>query len=519
MSSYKFRKNAEIGKLEAETDSFLSSCFYESDVFKGLINFDSSEKNPDFTRRIIVGRTGSGKTALLKQILGSNSVKVHDTIEAENTVFEHINNNVFISDLMDKGVDLRVFYKSLWLHVLLVKVINLLYRSSYNSFFEYIKNLYGKDKTLYKPELANEYLESYKDNFFNENIVSEISNKMQDELSGKFGSGLFNTTGKVSEEHLKKIQSATSSYVSKELLRKQKELIKIIKAEFSNEKQIRVIISIDDLDKSWLSSSSIRYDFINALLEAFKELLDLNSVKILISIRTDIIMGIYNNTLRQDEKDQSLIYAISWNKKEIRQILDDRINHLIKNQYQSSRSVTFSDVFDFKVASVKADEFIINRTMLRPKDAINFVNLCLSECDGQVELNEDIVLTAEEKFYSVRKQALIKEWLSIFIHIKDYLDSLSFISDKSFKIAELAENDKNNVLEYLLSRPHSKDNDEEHNNRLLEFEELVKVWFIVGIIGIKKSDTLIIYSSFEKPELDITDLKRQFEIHPLFFRH
>jgi len=204
MSSYKFRKNAEIGKLEAETDSFLSSCFYESDVFKGLINFDSSEKNPDFTRRIIVGRTGSGKTALLKQILGSNSVKVHDTIEAENTVFEHINNNVFISDLMDKGVDLRVFYKSLWLHVLLVKVINLLYRSSYNSFFEYIKNLYGKDKTLYKPELANEYLESYKDNFFNENIVSEISNKMQDELSGKFGTGLFNITGKVSEENLKK---------------------------------------------------------------------------------------------------------------------------------------------------------------------------------------------------------------------------------------------------------------------------------------------------------------------------
>lgn len=64
MSSYKFRKNAEIGKLEAETDSFLESCFYESDVFKGILDFDSSENNPDFTRRIIVGRTGSGKTAL-----------------------------------------------------------------------------------------------------------------------------------------------------------------------------------------------------------------------------------------------------------------------------------------------------------------------------------------------------------------------------------------------------------------------------------------------------------------------
>jgi ABC-type ATPase with predicted acetyltransferase domain len=134
MSEYKFRKNAEIGKLEAETDSFLSSCFYESDVYKGIVDFDCSEGNPDFTRRIIVGRTGSGKTALLKQILRSEKIKVHDTIEAENTVFEHINNNVFISSLVEKNIDLRVFYKSLWLHVLLVKVINQLHKKSYESF-------------------------------------------------------------------------------------------------------------------------------------------------------------------------------------------------------------------------------------------------------------------------------------------------------------------------------------------------------------------------------------------------
>ena len=141
MSTYRFRKNAEIGKLEAETDSYLDFCFYETDVYKGILNFDSSEKNPDFTKRIIVGRTGSGKTALLKQILKDNAIKVHETIEAENTVFEHINNNVFISSLIEKGIDLRVFYKSLWLHILLVNVINQLHRSSYSSFFEKMANI------------------------------------------------------------------------------------------------------------------------------------------------------------------------------------------------------------------------------------------------------------------------------------------------------------------------------------------------------------------------------------------
>ncbi|HGE6041790.1 TPA: DNA repair protein, partial [Vibrio cholerae] len=281
MANYKFRKNAIIGNLDAETDSFLSDCFYESEVFKGIVNFDPSNENPDFPRRVIVGRTGSGKTALLKQIVTHGNVKVHDTIEAENTVFEHINNNRFVSDLIRNGIDLRAFYKSLWLHVLLVKVINQLYRSSYQSFFDFISDLVGNPKKPYKPDIANEYLLAYKDNFFNDNVVTEITEKMQRELSGKANFELGSATGKYSDESMQKVQRETSSYVSRELLRKQKELIKVINAEFSGDRQQnRIIISIDDLDKSWLSASNIRHDFINALLEAFKELLDIKSVKI-----------------------------------------------------------------------------------------------------------------------------------------------------------------------------------------------------------------------------------------------
>ncbi|WP_257966906.1 MULTISPECIES: P-loop ATPase, Sll1717 family [Vibrio] len=289
--------------------------------------------------------------------------------------------------------------------------------------------------------------------------------------------------------------------------------------EFSeNKQQLRVVISIDDLDKSWLSSSGIRYDFINALLEAFKELLDIESVKVLISIRTDILMGIYHNNLRQDEKDQSLIYAISWNKTEIREILNLRINQLVKDQYRSSQTVTFSDVFNFDIDGVKADEFIINRTMLRPRDAIDFVNLCLAECDGNVELNEEIVLEAEEKYFATRKKALVKEWKSIFPHIKDYLDALSFVNVQEFKVKELSEDIKDKSLNYLLERPVKSVDDELHDNRLTNFDELIKVWFTVGVVGFRKSENITIYSSFEKHELDITDFNKTFRIHPLFFR-
>lgn len=119
---------------------------------------------------------------------------------------------------------------------------------------------------------------------------------------------------KLCHEEMQKIQRETAKYVSSELLKKQKELLKLITEESPDQFQSRIIISIDDLDKSWLSDSNIRYDFINALLDAFKELINLKSVKILISIRTDILMGIYKTNMRQEEKDRSLIIPVEWKK-------------------------------------------------------------------------------------------------------------------------------------------------------------------------------------------------------------
>ena len=514
MSSYRFRKNTTIGNLDAESDNFLNDCFFESDTYNNLLKFDDPDDN-NFSKRVIIGRTGSGKTALLKKMAVDSRIKKHDIIEAESTVFEHIKNNVFISQLMESGVDLRVFYKSLWQHVLLVKVIDLLYPNN-TSFFDALASFTTSSKKRYNLEIATEYVETFRNNFFNDSIVSEITDRMQDELSIKLGIPNIKAEGKINNESIEKIQSATSRYVSSELLRKQKELIKLIRDESADENQMRIIISIDDLDKSWLSSSEIRYDFINALLDAFKELIDIKSVKILISIRSDILMGIYRNNLRQEEKDRSLIVPISWNKQEIRTILDYRISNLIKNHYAGNELVSFSDIFNFRVTGESADEYIINRTMLRPRDAIDFVNLCLSEGDGATELNEDLILSAEEKFYHSRKQAMIKEWISLYPHIEDYLDCLSFLSTEYFKASDLA--DEKEAIQNHLIETSGQNDDETQDEIALGFMPLLKVWFTVGVIGIKKSQSLTIYSCFDKPYLDITDLNKEFKIHPLFYR-
>ncbi len=63
-------------------------------------------------------------------------------------------------------------------------------------------------------------------------MLSPNHRKMQHELSGKAKFEFGELGGKVSDESMQKVQRETSSYVSRELIRKQKELIKVIKEEF-----------------------------------------------------------------------------------------------------------------------------------------------------------------------------------------------------------------------------------------------------------------------------------------------
>ena len=60
---FKFRKHATIGSASAEDDrAFLSDCFIDTGDLKTISDCDNA-------KRIILGRTGCGKSALLNKLL------------------------------------------------------------------------------------------------------------------------------------------------------------------------------------------------------------------------------------------------------------------------------------------------------------------------------------------------------------------------------------------------------------------------------------------------------------------
>ena len=58
---YKFRPNVDVGSLDAESDKFLLKAFVEKEEMKLLEDIDNRKS-------IILGRTGSGKTALIMKL-------------------------------------------------------------------------------------------------------------------------------------------------------------------------------------------------------------------------------------------------------------------------------------------------------------------------------------------------------------------------------------------------------------------------------------------------------------------
>ena len=104
-----YKSNSHIGELAAEDDKdFLSSCFVELPVIKELLDTDSS-------KCILLGRTVSGKTAILNHI--EEYEQLTTRIDPNNVAFEYLANSNILSYVITLGCDLKILMEMLWRHI------------------------------------------------------------------------------------------------------------------------------------------------------------------------------------------------------------------------------------------------------------------------------------------------------------------------------------------------------------------------------------------------------------------
>ena len=138
---FRFRKHASIGAATAEEDvTFLAECYVDNGDLELLA--DCQDR-----RRIVLGRTGSGKTALLTRLTEITNAIV---INPETLSFNYLTNSTVLQFFLEAGVKLNVFFKLLWRHVFTVELLktryNLTTSSATMSFLERFKGMLSGDR-------------------------------------------------------------------------------------------------------------------------------------------------------------------------------------------------------------------------------------------------------------------------------------------------------------------------------------------------------------------------------------
>ena len=499
-----FRKHMSIGEVDAENDTkFLRDCFVDTGDYEVLEDTQSSQC-------IVLGRTGSGKSALLERLEECEEQIIR--IEPDELALKHISNSTILSFFEELGVDLDIFYSLLWQHTFAVELIKHKYGIDTplekNRFLESISSLISGNR---KKQQALKYIEEWGDKFWldTETRIKEFTDKLEDSLTTSVGAGVqgikFNASGKslLSEEQKSEVVYYGKQVVNNVQIEKLAKVVNLLAEDIFTDPQRKTFILIDRLDENWVDDD-LRYKLIRALIETIRKFRKIETVKIVITLRTDLLDRVLDKTRDsgfQREKYNSLFLPLSWNKEQLNDLLDSRINELLKYKYTNSE-VSFSDIFPNKIDKVSASDYILERTLLRPRDAIAFVNECFSESQGKTQITNALIHAAEKHYSIARKESLEYEWFVEHMYLSKYIDILSQKSAR-FKVGELEKEDLEPLILELLEVPTDNEDvvmklaKDYYNSEypasvtfLTKFtQSLLFTLYKVGVVGIKIDGT------------------------------
>jgi hypothetical protein len=532
---YRFRKQDQIGNADAaHDDAFLNECFVDAGDLQVLA--DCADP-----RRILLGRTGTGKTALLQILRNSHDHVVE--IKPEQLSLAFLSNDSILRNLMDFGVDLDLFFRLLWRHVFAIELIKERFRirneSEKNSYFARMRERFSTNK---KWERALRYLEEWSSSFWaaTEYRVQEITTKLDSNIQSALGANYPLVSGEISaskhltQEQRQELCEQAQKVVNEIQIRELFEIVELLRDELLDDPQYRIFLVIDGLDENWVIDR-LRCRIIRALIESIREFLKIKNAKIIIALRHDLIERVIRDTRNagfQEEKYTDLYLNVRWSKKQLLELLDRRIAKLVREQY-TSHIVDHLAILPSDIDGFPIDEFLVSRTHNRPRDIILFFNRCIESsvelAGGNPAVTANIVKEADIRHSRDRLRSLGDEWTSLYPRL---LESVGLLKKRKsrFRLKEI-EADAIEELALRLctcrSDPHSVI--ERRARGVLEGVEsapdfaayLVRVWFQVGLIGVKSAPfEAVSWSFLGRTTLASTEVSDEtiIEIHPMFWR-
>ncbi|OBX19255.1 hypothetical protein A9995_09065 [Erythrobacter sp. QSSC1-22B] len=432
------REGMSIGTGNAESDDeFLFKCFVDHPAL-------SDAKNPDSAGMIIAGRTGSGKTAILRGVQHANNHSIE--IDPAEMAMDYVANSDALRFVNAIGGDLNLLFQVLWKHVICIEFIRLRYdvkteQKSKNIFSTIVDRFLGDPRK----SKAVDYLAEWEGKFWitmNQNI-KEITEDVEKKLAGEFGGELVKFKGggqyekRLSKGRKSELVARSRKIINSEQLSTLHGVIDMLAQEARTDHLFFILI--DRLDESWVDNS-IRFKMIRALVEALKSFRKITNLKILVALRTDVLERVVQETAdlsSQREKFEDYFIKMKWSKSDLKRLVDLRLVELFKRQYTGD-DIAFDDVFPSTMGGRKTFDWLLERTLLRPRDMIAFVNECITASDGRSEILVSDIRSAEVEFSRKRRDALEQEWRSCLPSLKKILDFFGGFREVSLSLREMS---------------------------------------------------------------------------------
>jgi hypothetical protein len=519
---------SRIGMISAEADEeFLFECFVDSPALAEL-------KLNDSPKMLLLGSTGAGKTAIIRKIQQeSDSASI---IQLDEMALGYLGNSDVINFLIGLDVNLDLFFQALWKHVILIEFIRLKFKVDNEEKSRYIFlqifSAFNKDQ---RKARGLDYLHKWESKFWismDENI-REITQNLESSVNAELGGEVAKFNGRagyirgLSIEKKTQLQRVARRFATPELLSDLSKVIDTL-AEHVTRSEPNFIL-IDQLDENWIDPS-IKYPMIRALIESLKSLRRISDLKTVVALRSDLLEKVILETQNagfQSEKYEDYIVRLKWSPKQLKSLVNKRINFLFKRKY-SQENIMFEDIFSEKVKnSSNPFTMIIDRTLYRPRDVINFVNTCLEFSEGKTFVSRRSFSLAEQSYSANRLTAMAEEWQNVILNADSVLDMLKG-KKETFEISELCTSDlidqlvqrypkdiqsKPDELWQLVSDAMSRD--------VQPFElasTLISRLHLMGAIGVKYDPSLPYQFFFQTqktlPKIQL-DLSTKVKIHPM----
>jgi hypothetical protein len=405
-----------IGGDQAEADPLLDEAFFSSGLYETL----SNRLDP---RCFIVGRTGSGKSAALRRLVEEHPEKVI-RIVPEDLSLPYITNLDVVKKLQSLDVDLQSFWKALWRHVFIVEVIRHRYRiENAETKSTVLQTLREKVSRNPAKKLALAYLDEFEGKFWAETdervreITSTLTKKFEGDAeirAGLPGVASGNTSVgasiETSESDRRELGQRYQRIINETQLARLNKMMDVLDEDVLGSAQDFTYVVIDDLDKDWVDAA-LTNELIMALFKTVHDLKRVRNLKVLVALRTNIFEHLDFGSANggQEEKYRSLVLPMNWTRPQLESLIDERTR--VASRYQQAEAVTFRGILPNPNAKRgSALTYLLDRTLMRPRDLISFVRECLLQSEGKSQISWDAIKQAEVAYSENRLLALRDEW-------------------------------------------------------------------------------------------------------------